>query len=72
VTSRAVTLAAAIAWAALAYLKDGHSHGLISQRMSGLFNLPAAPLIFLVMAALGAMTAFLFFKAGSSMRGVQR
>jgi hypothetical protein len=65
---RSVALAAAIAWAALAFIKDGHSHGIISQRMSGLFSLPAAPVMFVVMGVLGAVTAFLFFKAGSAIR----
>lgn len=63
-----ISFAAAVAWATLAFLKDGHSHGIISQRMSALFGLPAAPLIFLVMAILGAVTAVLFFKAGASLR----
>ena len=60
--------AAALAWASLAYILDGHSHGLISQRMSGLFGMPSHFLIFLLMAVLGAVTATLFFRAGSAFR----
>jgi hypothetical protein len=67
-SGRGVALAAAVAWAALAYIKDGMSQGIISRRMSGLFSLPAAPLIFLLMAVLGAITALLFYKAGSAIR----
>ncbi|MGZ3722487.1 MAG: hypothetical protein ACXVA9_06135 [Bdellovibrionales bacterium] len=64
-----VSLGAALAWAAGAYLLDGQSHGIISQRMSGLFGLPSSFLIFLVMAFLAAVTAFLCFNAGAAIRG---
>lgn len=59
-----VSFAAGVAAAVLAYILDGRSHGLISQRMSGLFGLPFAPLIFLIMGIINALSAFLYYKAG--------
>lgn len=63
-----VAAAGAIAWAALAFVQDGISHGLISKRMTALLGLPSPFLIFLLMAVLGALTAVLAFRAGVSVR----
>ena len=57
-----VSGAAGISWAALAFIFDGRSHGLISQRMSGLFNLPWPWMIFLGMFMIAALTALLSYK----------
>ena|ERR1035437_9375217 len=59
-----VSFAAGVAASVLAYVLDGRSHGLISQRMSGLFGLPFAPAIFLVMGILTGITVFLYYQAG--------
>jgi hypothetical protein len=66
-----VGAAAALAWAGLAYILDGRSHGLISQRMSGLFGMPAPYFIFVLMAAMGGITATLFFKAGGVLNQIK-
>ena len=65
-----VSLSGAISWASLAYLRDGQSHGLISQRLSGLFSLPSAVFIFGVMAILSGVTVLLCFKSGNSIRSL--
>src|SRR4051794_36489195 len=62
------SLGGAIAWTALIYVLDGRSHAIISQRMSGLFGLPSAVLIFFVIAVLAAFTVLLCFNAGSAIR----
>jgi len=67
-----VILAGGVAWGALAFIFDGESHGLISQRMGGLFALPSAYLMFVVMAAIGAVTAGIFFQAGAGFRRAKR
>jgi hypothetical protein len=67
-----VVLAAGIAWAALAYVLDGRSHGMISQRMAGLFGLPSPLLLLLLMGMIGAVTAGLCFKSGSLFRQARR
>lgn len=67
-----VTMAGAVAWAALAFVQDGRSFGLISKRMSALFSLPSTALIFLMMATLGGVTVLLGFKAGLYLRDVVR
>jgi len=63
-----VFLAGFVAWLALAFVLDGRSHGLISQRMSGLFSLPSPYLFLVVTALVGGVTAALCFKAGSSLK----
>jgi hypothetical protein len=60
--------AAFLANAALAYVQDGSNYGLVSQRLAGLFNLPAPALIFLVMGIWGAATALVCVQAGRSVR----
>jgi hypothetical protein len=65
-----VSAAAALAWAILAYILDGRSHGLISQRMSGLFGMPSPWLMFLLMALIGAVTALLNYQAGVFIRRI--
>lgn len=65
-------LAAGLAWEALAFIKDGHNHGIVSQRISSMFNLPSQFLIFQVVLLVGFITAFLFFQAGAVMSGVYR
>lgn len=57
--------AAGLVWACLAFILDGHSHGLISRRMAGLFNLPAPALMFVLMFVIGAVTALLCFWSGA-------
>lgn len=59
--------AAGLVWAALAFLKDGKSSGIISQRMSAMFTLPFPPLIFVLVFVLGFVTAFLCFRAGAAL-----
>lgn len=61
-------LASGVAWAALAFVRDGQSFGLISRRMSGAFNLPRPELIFGLVFVLGALTAWLWFRAGRFLR----
>ncbi|MBX3022342.1 MAG: hypothetical protein KF799_11770 [Bdellovibrionales bacterium] len=62
--------AAAVAWAALAYVQDGRNFGLISQRMSGLIGLPHPLLIFALMAGLGFLTVFFCLQSGQVVRGL--
>jgi hypothetical protein len=57
--------AAAVAWAALAYVQDGRDFGQISRRLAGLFHLPGPALIFAVMALAAFVTAFLCARAGA-------
>jgi hypothetical protein len=59
-----VFLAGALAWAALAYILDGRSYGTISSRMAGVFGLPSSGLMFVLMAAIGGVTAALGFQTG--------
>lgn len=59
-------LAAGLVWAALAVFRDGQNFGLISRRMAGAFALPVDQLIFVVVAGLGFMTAFLCFQCGAA------
>lgn len=61
-------LASGLAWAALAFVRDGQTGAIISERMSGMFSLPSSSLLFLIIAVLGFVTAFLWFKAGGSTR----
>lgn len=63
-----VALAGASAWMALAFLQDGRSLGVISQRLASLFHLPSPLLIFVIVALLGALTAGLPFQAGTRLR----
>lgn len=62
--------ACGVAWAALAYVQDGRNFGLISRRVGGLFNLPHFSIVFLLMAILGFVTAFLGLQAGLALRGL--
>jgi hypothetical protein len=61
-----ITASAGLVWAAMAWIWDGHSYGIISHRMAGLFNLPATVLIFVLMAAVGGVTALLSYLTGAS------
>lgn len=61
-------LAGGLAWSTLAFVRDGKSGAIISQRLAGMLSLPASGWLFLVIAALGFVTAFLWFKAGASSR----
>jgi hypothetical protein len=63
-----VASAAALSWMALAYVQDGRSYGLISQRMAGVFGLPSAQLIFVLQGFLGFVTALLAFKSAKALR----
>ena len=61
-------LAAGTVWAAWAYIRDSQNYGLISQRMSGVFGLPYAWMIFAVVFVLGFITAYLCTRAGHAMK----
>lgn len=61
--------AAALAWAALAYVQDGRNFGQVSRRLAGLFHLPRPALIFVVMALLAFVTAVLCAHAGAVLAG---
>ena len=63
-----VSLAGALSWATSAYVQDGRSHGLISERMAALFGLPSSPLIFVVMGFLGLVTTLLAFQSAATLR----
>ena len=56
--------ACGITWAALAFIKDGRSAGLISARVSGMFQLPYPALIFVLVFTVGFVTALLCFYVG--------
>lgn len=60
-------LAAGFVWSALAFIKDGRSGALISQKMAGLLSLPFAPLLFLLVFVIAFVTAFLCFQAGATL-----
>ncbi len=59
-----VMVAAGLSAATCAYLLDGSSHGLISQRMSQLFNLPSSICIFGLMAVISVIGALLGYRSG--------
>lgn len=61
-------LSAGLVWSALAFIKDGRSHGLISQRMSGLFYLPQPYLIFAVVFVVASVSGYLSYRAGASIK----
>ncbi len=58
------SLSAGLAMAALSFVRDGQSHGLISKRMAGLLSLPTPTLLFAVIFILGFVTAALWMQAG--------
>lgn len=60
--------ASALAWAALAYIKDGRNFGLISQRLAGMFNLPHPLLVYVCMGLIAFATVVLCAQAGASLR----
>jgi len=61
------SLCAGLVWAAEAFIKDGKNAGVISQRLSGLFDLPSVGLVFAVVFVVGFVTAFLFFQAAAGL-----
>lgn len=61
-------LASGLSWSALAFVRDGESGAIISQRLAGMLSLPGSGLLFLVIAILGFVTAYLWFKAGAGSR----
>jgi hypothetical protein len=61
-------LAAAVAWAALAYIEDGRNHGLVSKRLAGLFHLPHASFTYLIMGLCGFITVFLCARSAMTLR----
>jgi hypothetical protein len=63
-----VTIAAMMVWPALAFIQDGLNHGQISGRMAGLLQLPEPILIFVLMAILAGVTAWLACQVGALLR----
>ncbi len=63
-----VGLAAGWIWVAAAYVDDGNTSGLITRRLSMAMGLPSPWLLLGLMGALGFVTAFLFYQAGSALR----
>ncbi len=62
---------AALIWPALAFIKDGRSAGVISQKLSALLSLPSPGLIFVVVFILAFVTAFLSFQTGATLRSAR-
>lgn len=69
-TSRAVqfSICAGVVACAFAFIKDGQNGGVISRRVSAMFALPGAGFAYLVLFFLCFVTAFLWFRAGRSLR----
>lgn len=63
-----VALAAAVSWVAIGYILDARNLGLISQRMSGVFGLPAAGFMFLLIGGVAFVSAGLGFQSGAVLR----
>jgi len=63
-----VALAAAACHMAVAFVKDGGSHGLISARISQLFQLPNSYYLFGIMGALGFILAVVGHRTGVETR----
>ena len=63
-----IAAAAALAILAAAFVQDGRSSGLIAKRMAGVFGLPHASLMFVMMALFGAITATLGVQCGIFLR----
>lgn len=61
------SVSSGIVCAGLAFIKDGHSHGLISRRLAGLLGLNFSPAIFLLVFAITFVTTFLCFRAGAGL-----
>lgn len=67
-----VGLACGVTWAALAFIKDGSSSGIISHKIAGLLSLPSSGLIFAVLFTLGLATGFLGHQAGAAISVIFR
>lgn len=63
-------LSVAVTWVPVAYYFDLQSHGLISQRLSGLFTLPWTPLAFLLVALVGGIYGALGGATGFQLRAL--
>jgi hypothetical protein len=61
-------VAAGLAWSGHAFFKDGQHYGLISRRMSGVFQLPYAWMIFVAVFLVAMITVFVWFQAGGVLR----
>lgn len=60
-----ISLVAGMVWAALAFIRDGQSYGLISKRLSGLLGLPVSGGVFLIVLALGLLFSLLWLRSGA-------
>lgn len=67
-----VVSAALVATNAVAYFWDERSFGIIAKRMSGLFGLPFAGGIFLVLSLLTGVTVWLGYRSGAASAMVLR
>ncbi len=70
--ARAFAIGSGLAWATLAFFRDGELAGRVSKRMAGMFSMPSSGFLFLLIAVLGFVTAWLWFKAGRAVRTALR
>lgn len=59
------SFSAGLVWCAMAFLKDGQNAGIISSRIAKMFSAPFSGFAFILVFAIGFLTALLFFQAGN-------
>lgn len=56
-----------LTWVALAFIRNGQSHGLISPRIAGLFFLPGGEYVYILVFLIAMISTWLWIQSGTAL-----